>query len=198
MSKRNEIVTSLYTPYLPDVGVIALVPDDWELIWHVRHHVLTRLARYFNVVWFGRRRGRRKLWRCTSPPRGERGLPAEAGAAFTIYIQRMRLPKRYMLRRLALFIDRHQLHRARLDLCNRGAQTIIIYVWRPKLGSALDLIDHDLSAYHIDDEYSFSDTEVPLDECERRLIESVDQVFITSLYLVRSSCSSSSSSTSFT
>ena len=185
MSKRNEMGTSLHTPYFPDVGVIGLVRDDWGGIWQPRHHVLARLARYFNVVWFSPIREWRQLSRRTSPPVGELGLPAEARASFSIYNQRIRLPKRYMLRRLALLIDRYHLHRARLDLCNRGAQKIILYVWRPRLGSALDLIDHDLSAYHIDDEYTFSRDEKPLDQAEARLISRVDQVFIHSPALLQ-------------
>src|SRR5262245_36058628 len=39
------------SPLLPDVGVIALVPDAWDDFWQSRHYVLTRLARYFQVVW---------------------------------------------------------------------------------------------------------------------------------------------------
>jgi len=184
MSKRNEMGTSLHTPYLPDVGVIGLMSEDWGGIWQPRHHVLTRLARYFNVVWFGPRlgwrNGWRNSWRCTSPSDGELGLTAEAEAAFTIYYQKMRLPNRNILRRLTPFTDRRLLRRARLGLYKRGAQKIIIYVWRPKLGSTLDLIDHDLSAYHIDDEYTFSRDEKPLDQAEAKLISRVDQVFIHS------------------
>jgi hypothetical protein len=39
-------------PYLADIGVMSLVPDVWEASWQPRHHVLTRLSRYFNVVWY--------------------------------------------------------------------------------------------------------------------------------------------------
>jgi glycosyltransferase involved in cell wall biosynthesis len=38
----------------------------------------------------------------------------------------------------------------------------------------------DLTCYHIDDEFSFSEVEVALDEAERQLIATVDQVFIVS------------------
>ena len=34
---------SLGSPSLADVGVIALVPDEWEIPWQPRHQVLTRL-----------------------------------------------------------------------------------------------------------------------------------------------------------
>jgi hypothetical protein len=39
---------------------------------------------------------------------------------------------------------------------------------------------YDLSIYHIDDEYSFSPTEVEMSSAERTLLTSVDQVFIHS------------------
>jgi len=62
----------------------------------------------------------------------------------------------------------------------RGCKKIILYIWRPEFGFALDFIRPDLSCYHIDDEYSFSETEVDVDPIERALIAKVDQVFIHS------------------
>jgi glycosyltransferase involved in cell wall biosynthesis len=44
----------------------------------------------------------------------------------------------------------------------------------------LDLIDHDLSCYYINDEYTFSAIEQPIDQREARLILGVDHVFIHS------------------
>jgi len=53
-------------------------------------------------------------------------------------------------------------------------------MWLPDFAPALDLVPHDLSCYHIDDEYTFSITEQPTDAGEERLIRRVDQVFIHS------------------
>ena len=36
---------------LGDIGVMALVTDPWEIPWQPRHQILSRLARYFHVVW---------------------------------------------------------------------------------------------------------------------------------------------------
>ena len=44
---------SATTPYLSDIGILALVPDEWEDTWQVRHQVLSRLAKYFYVAWVG-------------------------------------------------------------------------------------------------------------------------------------------------
>jgi hypothetical protein len=38
-------------PILPDVGVVALVPEEWNLVLQPRHQVLFRLARYFHIAW---------------------------------------------------------------------------------------------------------------------------------------------------
>jgi glycosyltransferase involved in cell wall biosynthesis len=61
-----------------------------------------------------------------------------------------------------------------------GCRKIILYLWRPDHGPALDLAEHDLSCYHIDDEYTFSPVEQPISDRERRLIVRVDRVFIHS------------------
>jgi glycosyltransferase involved in cell wall biosynthesis len=56
----------------------------------------------------------------------------------------------------------------------------VLYLWRPEFADSINLVDHDLSCYHIDDEYSFSPIERELDAREAQLIRRVDQVFIHS------------------
>jgi glycosyltransferase involved in cell wall biosynthesis len=56
----------------------------------------------------------------------------------------------------------------------------VAYLWRPAFAHVLDRMPHDVSCYHIDDEYSFSDRDLPLDPAEARLISRVDEVFIHS------------------
>ena len=41
--------TKLPQPLLDKVGVVALVPDQWDPYWMDRHHVLSRLAGYFQL-----------------------------------------------------------------------------------------------------------------------------------------------------
>jgi len=64
---QAELGPSPHPPYLADVSVIGLVPDVWGSPWQARHHVLTRLATYFNVVWVNPVRHWRKLWRNPVP-----------------------------------------------------------------------------------------------------------------------------------
>jgi glycosyltransferase involved in cell wall biosynthesis len=72
------------------------------------------------------------------------------------------------------------LRQARHILLTRGCSKILLYLWRPSYEPAIDLIDHDLSCYHIDDEYTFAEVEKPIEEREARLISRADQVFIHS------------------
>jgi glycosyltransferase involved in cell wall biosynthesis len=90
------------------------------------------------------------------------------------------LPKLYKPDFLASFLARKRLAQATQLLRDRGCRKVILYLWRPDFETALDLVSYDLSCYHIDDEYTFSETEQTLSEGERRLISRAGQVFIHS------------------
>jgi glycosyltransferase involved in cell wall biosynthesis len=64
-------------------------------------------------------------------------------------------------------------------LKNRGCTKVILHIWRPYFARALDLVEYDVGCYHIDDEYSFSDVDLPVADSEVKLISRVDQVFVT-------------------
>lgn len=72
------------------------------------------------------------------------------------------------------------LEQARKLLVAKGAQRIALYVWRYDYASALDLVAHDSVVYHIDDEYTFSDEEIPIPIDEERLARRADCVIIHS------------------
>ncbi|MDD1745270.1 MAG: glycosyltransferase [Candidatus Methanoperedens sp.] len=109
------------------------------------------------------------------------GFSNGAGAScFWIYKPEKWLPLLYRPGVFASFLARQRLLRALRFLRSKGCKKIILYLWRPEFESALDLIPNDLSCYHIDDEYSFSDIEQPMDPREERLISRVGQVFIHS------------------
>jgi glycosyltransferase involved in cell wall biosynthesis len=78
-----------------------------------------------------------------------------------------------------------RLRAARESLLRAGARYIVLYVWRPEFASALNLVPHDLSCYHIDDEYSFATSNVPTSATEMRLLQQVGQVFIHSHTMLR-------------
>jgi glycosyltransferase involved in cell wall biosynthesis len=56
---------------------------------------------------------------------------------------------------------------------------LILYIWHPQFESALEILPHDLSCYHIDDDYSFSEVGDTSD-AEQRLIANARQVFVIS------------------
>jgi glycosyltransferase involved in cell wall biosynthesis len=53
-------------------------------------------------------------------------------------------------------------------------------LWRPEFDDYPDLVTHDFSCYHVDDEYSFSNVDRPNDSREVELIKRVDQVIVHS------------------
>ena len=170
-------------PIMGDVGVIGLVPDEWTGTWQPRHHVLMRLAKYFNVVWIDPAKGWRDLWLHSTHQ--QRRDSEQIMPAFSVYRPGRFLPQLYKPRLAALMTERIRYRQAVNILKKRGCSSTILYVWRPQFGHVLDLIDHDLSCYHIDDEYTFSDVETPIGEDEAKLLSRADQVFIHSPGLMK-------------
>ena len=167
------------SPLLPDLGVVALVPDEWHWQWQPRHQVMTRLARYFNVLWINPAHE----WRHSIHFSAFRARQAETpipDRAFVVHSSPAFLPVVYRPAWLAAAFRRKRLQRAREILVKRGCKKIVLYLWRPEFAEALDLIAADLICYHIDDEYSFSDVDAPTPENEERLIARAGQVFIHS------------------
>lgn len=165
-------------PLFSDVGVLALVPGRWGEMWQVRQQVLTRLTRYFRVVWCNSPDGWRDYWL----RRGNHAFKSvlEEAGSLLVYTPSRWLPFLYRPQIIARFMERERLRQAATILKKRGCSRILLYIWRPEFGSALDLIDFELSFYHIDDEYSFSSTEQDISDEEAALIRRVDQVFIHS------------------
>jgi len=134
----------------------------------------------FIVVWLGPARGWRELW-FDQPSRNRKTQLVYAdGPGFTIYNRAKWLPEVYRFPRLDRYIGQQQLRQAQQILRENGSAKILLYLWRPEFEPAINLIEHNLSIYHIDDEYSFSSVEQPVSEDERQLIAKVGQVFIHS------------------
>ena len=166
-------------PALGDIGVIALVPERWGGMWLSRHQILTRLSRYFHVVWHNPARSWHRSWKPVAPLSHADPTPPPA-VGFTVYEHEPWLAKFDRPRALRLATQAARLRRARRILERAGCRRIVLYLWQPKFSDALDLVAHDVSCYHIADEYSFSDVEQPLSARERGLIERVDQVIVHS------------------
>ena len=72
------------------------------------------------------------------------------------------------------------LNRAKQTLARRGCTKTVLYLWLPRFEPALRLAEFDVSCYHLEDEYSFSRTEVPIGPVEKKVLSEVDQVFLLS------------------
>jgi glycosyltransferase involved in cell wall biosynthesis len=188
------------TPCLPEVGMLAMVPDSFLEPWQSRHQILTRMSHYFYVVWVEPATewrdilwSRRKAGACHAEARslrrrakaGVRELDDERTPAFVVYTPDAWLPLVFRPAWLARLLERTRLTRARRLLVERGCRQIVVSLWRPEFEQALTMVPRDLAMYHIDDEYTFSSVEGARDERELRLLEAVDVVSVHSPGLLR-------------
>ncbi len=164
-------------PLIPEVGIVALVPDQWTDLWQPRHHVLSRLARYFPVIWVNPARSWRESW---SGPGALGQAGPEPPPGLSVYTPGFWLPAIYRPTCLAHLLFRLRLNRACHLLDRQGVRHRILYLWRPEFAPALAMVSCEMSCYHIDDEYSFSPVELPPDEGEMKLISRADQVIVHS------------------
>ena len=175
----NENTRMPNGPLFPDVGVIALIDHHWDGNWMDPHQVLTRLSRYFHVLWLDPAHEWRNTFSDSRVRFGHSVRSTEHPGFFVQYPEAW-LPTFYRPEWLGDFTIRQRHVRARQFLLKKGCSKIILYLWRPEFEAALSTIPSDLSCYHIDDEYSFSTEEQPLDPDEVRLLNSVDRVFVSS------------------
>jgi len=176
-------MADLNQPLFPTIGVIAKVHDTWGTCWQARHQVLMRLAQYFHVAWMNPPRN----WRESFTRRQHAELLQNAPIGipgFTVYNPEPWLPEVYRPIWLKKLILREHVLRARKRLRLRGCQKIILSMWRPRLDPELDSVPFDLRCYHVDDEYSFSPTEMPISADEMQILRTAGQVFVTSRALL--------------
>lgn len=141
--------------------------------------LLSRLSDVYRIVWVGPAHHWRQLRARTADPtpvfRASNDYPN-----LTIYTPPAWLPHVYR----PAWLDRRllsiRLGWARRYLVDRGCERIVLHIWRPRYSDALDLVAHDMSIYHIVDEYSFSSEDLPTPPEEQRLIDSVDQLIVHS------------------
>ena len=137
---------------------------------------MTRLARYFQVLW----EDPAPEWRdALSSARPRLGDPSPA-PGFRVHRPHRLLPVVYRPRLAGRILQATRIRMAVRRLRQTGAQRIVLYIWRPQFDYALDLDLADLSCYHVVDEYTFSPEERPVSEREARLLQRADRVIIHS------------------
>lgn len=160
-------------------GIITLVDRKWTDRWQAEANLLSRLAERYEIVWV--EPGHH--WRMTGQEwRSRRAnfLRPSGAAQLQVYSPPIWLStfhRPVWLRRLVL---RSRLRAVRRHLVRSGCDRIVLYVWRPKHLAAIDLIDYDAAIYHLVDEYSFSEADLPTTEREHELLSQVDQVIVHS------------------
>lgn len=169
----NPSATPGSGPLAPDVGVVALVPNEWSAYWQPRHQVMRRLARYFNVAWLNPAPGWRRIYRRRVGLRHDTEAPGWIVLDSPSY-----LPTLFWPGFLAGAVERARMAQTRRILSARGAQRLVVYLWRPRFARNLE-VPHDASIYHLDDEYFEADG-ATVDPTEVALLRRVDQVIIHS------------------
>ena len=144
------------------------------------HHVLTRLAKYFHVLWLEPAHHWREI-SLRGPHRKALHETAEAlPEGFHRYVPEAWLPDIYRPAWLRQSLFRQRILRSWHRLETLGCQTFVLHLWHPQFEPALSVGRHDLSVYHIDDEYSFSADAPPVGLEEARVIRSVNHIFTIS------------------
>ncbi len=174
-----KAAASACIPAHPEVGILSVAKDRYSSQWLSRQQILTRLARYYQVLWMNPA----VEWR-TALHGGRlrerethiEGLPG----SFTVYDPPAWLPIIYKPRWLGESLARRRYRAAVSALRRRGCHRIVLYLWHIDLVEAVRFAPHDVSCYHIYDEYSNAEVETPLDPGEERLIRAVDQVITVS------------------
>ena len=146
---------------------------------------MTRLAKHFHVAGVDLAKDWRVHWwpgraRQLAQPGWNHPAPPE----IEVIRSSRWLPSLYRPRALARWVRQERVRRAADRLRARGARRLVLYLWRPEFDYALDALAHDVSCYHLDDEYTFfyQNTEVdpPVPDAEAALLRRVDQVILHS------------------
>lgn len=161
------------------LGIIAMPGRKWSDLYMTASNTLLRLARDHDVVWIAPAHDWRSIPSRAFDGTSRFSRPVE-GSDLTVYTPPALLPNVYRSAPLSRLVMSRWLCSARRHLVERGCTRIVLYLWRPEYVDALDLVDHDVSVYHIVDEYSFSAADPPTPATEARLIASVDHLIVHS------------------
>jgi glycosyltransferase involved in cell wall biosynthesis len=144
----------------------------------IRHQIMARLGEFFQVVWVNPGLHWRESLAGVQSPDEKLGTVGFPG--FSVFQPSRWLPDFYRPAWLRNWALRQRLLSARRGLIAKGCKKIVLYLWRPEFESIVRGVPSNLTCYHLEDEYSFSRVELPVDPIEARLLEYVDEVFILS------------------
>jgi glycosyltransferase involved in cell wall biosynthesis len=174
-------MTTTNPPLFGDIGILALVHHNWGPLWLTPHHVLTRLGRYFHVVWSEPPHE----WRAIRQSLEKRSALAvnsdlSLPLGFQFYVPELWLPKIYRPGWIDKLTFEQRIRQGARRLKREGCRKLVLYLWHPQFEPVLCSRGFDLKIYHVDDEYSFLPNPPPTEARELRVLNSVDQVFVVS------------------
>jgi hypothetical protein len=156
-------------PDRPDgIGLISFLHHRWTDRWATSHNILSRLAERWPIVAVEQT----VYWRSRKPR-----APVRRVDGVTVLPGPLLIPRALPLQNWLL---RRTLRRARSIVEAQGANRIGLYLWHFELPSILDWSGADALFYHVSDEYTFSDVELPIPPEELRILETADHVFLHS------------------
>ena len=167
-------------PLVPEIGILGMPYHQYKTSWMTPHHVLTRLAHYFNVLWLEPAHHWREMPTLRTRQATIDHLMPHLPSSFQIYLPEPWLPDFYRLPKLRRLFLRARVRHGWRRLERRGCTTRVLYLWHPQYEAALTVERLSVSMYHIEDEYSFAPQPPPMDERELRVIRAVDQVLVHS------------------
>ncbi|MGH8646888.1 MAG: hypothetical protein ACREX4_21490, partial [Gammaproteobacteria bacterium] len=168
------------TPLFPEVGLLALPYHRFDWPWMTPHHVLTRLANYFRVLWLEPAHHWRDAASCKTRQNDIARLTHTLPSSFNIYVPEPWLPKMYRPTFARQALAQARVRRAWRQLREQGCEQLVLHLWHHQFEAALNVGAHQVSLYHIDDEYSFLPEPGPMEARESRVIHAVDRVFAIS------------------
>ncbi len=169
-----------------DTGILAFVPNLWEGYWRPKHYIISRLSRDYKVLWVAPPLSWRKAFYAKSLRMTSRGVSKISPSLWTYSPERYLpgLPGRYGLKSLAGFVDGIRVRKIKSILAAMGIKRLILYIWKPEFSHYLGKFNEELVCFHIDDEYTFSEVDLPISETESKLLKNSDVVFVLSKTLL--------------
>jgi hypothetical protein len=159
-----------------DVGILAFTPEPWWTYWMPRHHIMSRLANYYKVLWVSPPTPWNDAVRVSPRAFLASGLHKINFSLWT-YEPEKYLPLFYGDTQLNTFVNCIRIKRIKHILSTmRIKRLIIIYVWRPEYIAYVRAFQPDLVCYHVDDEYSFSFQDVPTSDLEAKALRMADVI----------------------
>jgi glycosyltransferase involved in cell wall biosynthesis len=177
-------MTAERAPLFPEVGLLAMPYHNFSASWMTPHHVLTRLASYFQVTWLEPPHHWRETFDLENRRAAIGRLVKNLPESFQVYVPGPWLPDIYRWPGLRRVLLSTRVRRGWQTLRRRGCRSFVLYLWHPQYEGAVGSHRQNLSLYHIEDEYSFLSEPPPMDERELRLIRQVDNVFVHSPQLM--------------